>query len=142
MYGALRDQGLPIPRLRAVEPEGRALLMELAEGSDALGAVGDDERRDAIGRDYLSWLGRLHLLDPSRLELPGWPLPADGPDHVWIDLALWSSIRAERGAGWTAPPTPFACWTGCSARPWAVPRGPRCATATPARVTSSTPIAP
>ena len=106
VYGALRDQGLPIPRLRAVEPEGRALLMELAEGSDALGAVGDDERRDAIGRDYLSWLGRLHLLDPSRLELPGWPLPADGPDHPRIDLALWSSICAERGPGGRHRPRP------------------------------------
>ena len=116
VYAALRDRGLPIPRLRAVEPAGRALLMDLVEGGEALGEVADADRRGAISRDYLSWLGRLHGLDPADLELPGWALPVDGPDHARLDLELWSSICDERAAGWTMPPTRFAlAWLGSHA---------------------------
>ena len=116
VYGALRGSGLPVPQLRAVEPAGRALLMDLVAGEDGLAGVGDDARRAAISRDYLGWLGRLHLLDPDRLDLPGWARPATGPDHALLDLDLWSTICAERATGWTGPATPFALdWLGAHA---------------------------
>jgi aminoglycoside phosphotransferase (APT) family kinase protein len=113
VYAALRDTGLPVPRLRAVEPAGRALLMDLVDGEDALAGVGDADRRAAISRDYLGRLGQLHLLDPAHLDLPGWPHPVTGPDHALLDLALWATICEERAAGYTAPATPFAlAWLG------------------------------
>jgi aminoglycoside phosphotransferase (APT) family kinase protein len=108
VYGALDGSGLPVPRLRAVEPKGRALLMDLVGGEDGLAGVGDDERRAAIGRDYLGWLGRLHLLDVDGLHLPGWPRPASAVDHARLDLELWSTICTERAGRWTGPSTPFA----------------------------------
>ncbi|MGH9186775.1 MAG: phosphotransferase family protein [Acidimicrobiales bacterium] len=118
VYGALHDRGLPVPRLRAVEPEGRALLMDLAEGDAELGAVDDPARRREIGRDYLCWLGYLHGLDPASLDLPGWSRPANGPEHALLDLDLWSAICDDRAAGWTAPSTPFALgWLRTNAFP-------------------------
>jgi aminoglycoside phosphotransferase (APT) family kinase protein len=120
VYGALRDRGLPVPHLRAVEPLGRALLMDLAEGDDALAAVADPDDRAAIAGDYLRWLGRLHLLDPATLDLPGWTHPVDAADHARLDLGLWSAIAAERATGWMAPATPFALgWLDANA-----PSGP------------------
>ena len=108
VYGALRGRGLPVPHLRAVEPFGRALLMDLAEGDDALAAVTDGADRAEVAGDYLRWLGRLHLLDPTELDLPGWTLPVEAADHARLDLGLWSTIAEERAIGWMAPATPFA----------------------------------
>jgi len=108
VYAALQGQGLPVPRLHAVEPRGRALLMDLVAGQDGLAAVADPEQRGAVGRDYLAWLGKLHSLDVGRLDLPGWARPVTGPEHALLDLELWSGICADRAAGWTAPSTPFA----------------------------------
>jgi aminoglycoside phosphotransferase (APT) family kinase protein len=107
VYAALRDTDLPIPRLRAVEPAGRALLMELVAGGDALGALGEQERA-AVGRDYLGWLGRLHLLEPDELDLGSWPRPTTGPEHALLDVELWAGIGAARADGWMAPATGFA----------------------------------
>ncbi len=108
VYAALQGRGLPVPRLDAVEPAGRALLMELVAGEEALAAVDDDARRRSIGRDYLSWLGRLHQLPVDELPLPGWTRPSDGPSHARLDLDLWQTIYEERAKPWSAPSTPFA----------------------------------
>jgi len=108
VYRALRDTDIPIPRLLAVQPDGRAMVMERAHGEENLAAVDDVARRDAIACDYLRWLGRLHRLDVHTLDLDGMTVPATGEAHALDDLDLWCSIMRDRGAGWTAPATEFA----------------------------------
>lgn len=108
VYAALRDTEIPIPRFLAVEPHGRAILMERAHGEENLAAVDDIARRQSIARDYLEWLGRLHRLDVDRLAVDALGRPSSGPAHALDDLELWSSIMRDRGAGWTAPATEFA----------------------------------
>lgn len=108
VYRALQHTDLPVPRLHAVEPSGRAMVMERVHGEDNVAAVDDQNRRAAIGRDYLSWLGRLHRLDVTGLDVSALGVPSTGPDHALTDLDLWCSIMQERAAGWFAPSTEFA----------------------------------
>ena len=108
IYRALQASDIPIPRLLAVEPAGRALAMERVRGEEHLAAVDDLERRNAIALDYLQWLGRLHRLEVNALDLRPLEVPAAGPEHALDDLDLWCSIMSDRAAGWTAPATEFA----------------------------------
>jgi aminoglycoside phosphotransferase (APT) family kinase protein len=108
VYRALQHTGLPVPRLHAVEPNGRAIVMERVAGEDSVAAVDDPSRRAAIGRDYLTWLGRLHTLDARSLDVASLGMPATGPEHALLDLDLWTSIMQERAVGWVAPSTAHA----------------------------------
>jgi aminoglycoside phosphotransferase (APT) family kinase protein len=103
VYTALAATTIPVPRLLATAPDGRALLMELCAGSDALAAVADADTRAAVGRDYLMWLGRLHTLDARSLDLPGIGGPATARDGTLADLDLWARIAGERTIGWATP---------------------------------------
>jgi len=106
VYRALEGAGLPLPVLYGVAPDGMALLMQDAEGDAALAAISDPGERAAVGREYLGWLGRLHLLDADALDLPGIRRP--GSDHRRDDLGLWASIFAERAGAWATISVPFA----------------------------------
>ena len=108
VYRALQGTGLPIPTLHAVEPNGRAMVMERVRGEDNVAAVDDPARRASIGRDYLTWLGRLHSLDVGTLDLSALGVPANGPDHALLDLDLWRAIMLRRATGWVAPSTELA----------------------------------
>jgi aminoglycoside phosphotransferase (APT) family kinase protein len=93
VYRMLAGSGLPLPALLATTPD--ALLMELCPGEESLAAVVDDDQRAAVGRDYMGWLGRLHLL-----ALDGGVTARDG---TLADAELWSTIAAERTKGWATP---------------------------------------
>jgi aminoglycoside phosphotransferase (APT) family kinase protein len=83
--------------------------MDLVAGDDVLVAVGDLDERRAVGRDYLTCLGRLHLLDVSTLPLPGFDRD---------DLELWTSIYEERAKAWSRPPSVLAlAWLRDNAPP-------------------------
>ena len=96
VYRALRDTEVRIPRLLAVHPAGRALLIERVAGSDAFAALSDEGQRQALVTDYMAALADLHRLDTTKLELPGFARPADGPDHARAELALWRRVYAQR----------------------------------------------
>ena len=94
VYRALQGRGVRIPRLLAASAS--ALLVERAPGSDALASVLDPARRAEIVGDFFVALAELHALNADRLALPGFAVPADGPDHARCDLDLWRRIAASR----------------------------------------------
>ena len=101
VYHALATTDLPIPRLRAVHPDGTALLLERAAGADQLTSLRDGEGR-AVADDFGRCLGRLHRLEPGALDL-GPVAPPPGNDPTAHDLDLWRSIHAA-GLGASASP--------------------------------------
>ena len=96
VYRALQGRGVRIPRLIAAS--AKALLVERAPGSDAFAGVLDPTRRAAIVRDFFVALAELHAVNTDRLALPGFAVPADGPDHARCDLDLWRRIAGRAGS--------------------------------------------
>jgi aminoglycoside phosphotransferase (APT) family kinase protein len=94
VYRALQGRGVRIPKLYA--GNASALLLERAPGTDVFDAVLDPTRRAAIERDFFVALAELHLVNADRLALPGFAVPADGPDHARCDLDRWRRLAAER----------------------------------------------
>jgi aminoglycoside phosphotransferase (APT) family kinase protein len=92
VYRALQGRGVRIPRLRAARRD--ALLLERVPGSSDVTGVADAGRRAAIARDLFVALAELHTQNTDRLVLPGFAVPADGPDHARCDLDLWRRIAA------------------------------------------------
>jgi aminoglycoside phosphotransferase (APT) family kinase protein len=94
VYRALQGRPVRMPRLRGARAD--ALLLERVPGSDAFAEVADASRRAAIARDLFVALAELHALNTDRLVLPGFAVPADGPDHARCDLDLWRRVAAAR----------------------------------------------
>ncbi len=100
-YRALTPTDLPVPSLRAVHPDGTALLVERATGDDQLKDVADAELR-SVAKDYGRCLGRLHLLDPGSLALGAITPPQDA-EPTAEDLQLWRGIDAARADAASSP---------------------------------------
>jgi aminoglycoside phosphotransferase (APT) family kinase protein len=101
VYRALAGTEVPIPTLRAVHPDGTALLVDHAQGEEALDGVRDGERR-SIADDYGRTLARLHGLDPVRLDLGAIAVDA-AANPTLADLQLWRSIDATRSGEASSP---------------------------------------
>lgn len=111
VYFALAHSGLPIPSLVGAHPEGRALLLERAAGTEELVSL-PDAARAAVGRDYLARLAQLHRLPVTevgaefRVEHGIRHQPREGAAAATLrDIALWRSILETRTG---ANPTPIA----------------------------------
>lgn len=100
-YRALEPADLPVPRLRALHPDGTAMLLERAPGGDQLRDVAASELR-SVAEDYGRCLGRLHLLEPAALSL-GSVAPPPGAEPTAEDLRLWRAIDAARREGASSP---------------------------------------
>ena len=102
-YRALAGSAVRIPRLHAVEPEGRALLVDRAAGTHELTEL-DPEARLAVMDDYLDAVADLHGVEPAGLELAGWRRPDGARGHAMAELDCWEGIL--RGS--TTGPWPLA----------------------------------
>ena len=107
VYRALDASSLPVPRLVGVAPDATALLLERASGEADLSPL-PVEARNAVMADYLRCLGRLHMLDVTRLDLGTLPVPSTGPDHALLDIALWQSIHDSIEDTWRTTAGTFA----------------------------------
>jgi aminoglycoside phosphotransferase (APT) family kinase protein len=96
VYRALAPTPVRIPRLVAAHPEGRALLVERASGSDAFAAIGDPQQRQRIASDYFEALATLHDLDTVTLDIPDLERPPCPREAAQGDLALWRRIATTR----------------------------------------------
>jgi aminoglycoside phosphotransferase (APT) family kinase protein len=101
VYRGLAPTDLPVPALRAEHPDGTALLMDRAAGTERFDDVVDSVRA-SVAEDYGRCLGRLHRLDPASLAL-GALAVADGADPTVADLELWRSIDAARCGAASSP---------------------------------------
>lgn len=96
VYAALRATPVRLPRLLAVAPEGRALLVERAPGSEAFASIADPDDRQRLVRDYFSALATLHRVEAGELDLPGIDAPASRREAALPDLRLWREIHGAR----------------------------------------------
>jgi aminoglycoside phosphotransferase (APT) family kinase protein len=105
VYRALQATPARVPRLLGEEPQGRALLMERAEGTSELHRLPEAEV-DAVLDDFVSTLAALHAVDVDDLDLPGFARPCSPEDHALLDLDLWEGLG--RRSGLPAPEITFA----------------------------------
>jgi aminoglycoside phosphotransferase (APT) family kinase protein len=94
VYGALGGGAVPIPRLLAAKPEGDALLVERAPGTDSLDGL-DPAARARVMDAYVDALATLHGVEASRLALPGFARP-EPADPARAELALWRGVLEAR----------------------------------------------
>ena len=100
---------VPVPTLLAASPDGRALLFDLAPGTDDLVSASAEDRR-AVACDYGRCLGRLHGMALSEVDLGSLAVP-DGENPTDVDIALWQSILDARcGPGSTPVSAPALAW--------------------------------
>jgi aminoglycoside phosphotransferase (APT) family kinase protein len=96
VYRALRHTAVRIPHLLAASPDGSALLIERAAGSDAYSALADPRARQEVALDYFAALAELHGVDAEKLDLPGWARPRSAADHARLEVALWRRVLRAR----------------------------------------------
>lgn len=104
---ALGALGIRVPRVYATHPDLHAALYERAPGRSDLENVSSD-RQQAVYHDYLEQLARLHALEPSRIAIPGLPVPTTAEQCALLELAkveadfAGSSVEplATFGLGW------------------------------------------
>jgi aminoglycoside phosphotransferase (APT) family kinase protein len=94
VYAALGGGPVPIPRLLAAKPEGDALLVALAPGTESLDGLAQDARTLVMDA-YVDALAALHAVDADRLALPGFARPAPD-DPARPELALWRAVLEAR----------------------------------------------
>ena len=94
VYAALAGNRVAIPRLLAVKPEGDALLVERAAGSEALDALAPAARARVMDA-YVDALAELHGVDAERLTLAGFARPTR-EDPARAELSLWRGVLEAR----------------------------------------------
>jgi aminoglycoside phosphotransferase (APT) family kinase protein len=65
VFVRLRAAGVPGPEVLALHPSDEAMLMTRAPGHAAYSAIRDREQADAVGRDFMACLARVHQIDPT-----------------------------------------------------------------------------
>jgi aminoglycoside phosphotransferase (APT) family kinase protein len=94
VYAALGGGPPPIPRLLAVAPDGNALLLERAPGTESLEGL-DTTASERVMDAYVDALAALHGLDAARLPLPGFARPEPSAP-AQAELALWRGVLELR----------------------------------------------
>jgi aminoglycoside phosphotransferase (APT) family kinase protein len=94
VYGALGGSALPIPRLVAATPEGDALLLERAPGTESFDGL-DDAAGARVMDAYVDALAALHGEDADALALPGFARPTLA-DPARAELSLWRGVLEAR----------------------------------------------
>jgi len=100
VVAALAGSGVPVPRVHGVLQDPHAVLFERVAGRSDLHNRPPAEQ-DAVYRDYLEVLARLHALDPKRQDLD---LPAP---RSAVDCAMASVDALAANVAGPAP-APFA----------------------------------
>jgi aminoglycoside phosphotransferase (APT) family kinase protein len=77
VVGALQRRGIPVPQLRAWNPQLSCALYERVVGEDSVSALAPDEGQ-AVMEDFIDVLAAWHRLDPSSLGVGlRWPATAE-----------------------------------------------------------------
>ena len=102
VYRALADTPVRIPKLHAVAPGGRALLVDRAPGSHELVSLSPVEKAP-IFDDYIDAIAEIHVIDATTLALPSYRRPASPVENATNEIELWGRILDERAV----KPWPF-----------------------------------
>lgn len=98
-YRALAGSDVPAPALVSVHPTSQAILTERSPGRADYRRVKDESAREAIAREFVAALARLHAIPASRIAIPGFDPGATIADCVRQELAIWRAMYEEAAAG-------------------------------------------
>jgi len=94
---ALANTAVPVPRIHGVSSELQAFLMERIDGQTHFPALTDPVERQTTAADFMAHLAQLHKIDCQQLTLPdSFPMPANGPEHATLQIALWWDIYRQK----------------------------------------------
>ena len=97
VYRAFRDAGIRAPRLIAEHPTWQAILTDRAAGIAEFRRLKDPAVKQAIIREVMADLARLHARPASGVELDGGVRGARIADHVRGEIATWRAMYRETG---------------------------------------------
>jgi aminoglycoside phosphotransferase (APT) family kinase protein len=93
---ALRGTGLRVPEVLGIEDREHCYLMQRMPGQAEFRRIAGTAEWEAVSRDYVEQLWRLHSLDPAKLPLPDHPIPRRAEDHALFEVAAWEGIYAKQ----------------------------------------------
>ena len=94
VYRALEDTEVPVPRVVALDADGKILVLERVTGNGDLDAV-DPGERAAVMATFVDALAALHQLDVDTLSLPGFQRPRTAEQHARLDLEMWQRLARD-----------------------------------------------
>lgn len=100
VYRALAGRDVPVPRAYGLMDDGSALLMERLEGTADFRSMSAADRA-GVARKFVEALARMHAINASELDLPGFGMPKDARDHALLDLGRWEALA--RSSCWDEP---------------------------------------
>jgi len=92
VYRSLGGHGVPMPELVAMSDDGRTLVATRVPGSNDFHGIADADEQQAVRRDFLETLARLHHLDPAALDLESLGPAGDSRHHTRAWVGLWRSL--------------------------------------------------
>ncbi len=93
---ALGDAGIRVPRVHGLCPAPAGILMDCVAGEFDYSALAPGAERDALDRDFLGELSKLHDLPVEPFAALGLAVPESAREYALADLAYWE--RTYRAA--------------------------------------------
>lgn len=103
----LGEHGIRVPKVYGLCDSPRGILMENVAGDFDYSALAPGAERDALDRDFLEELDRLHRIDPSEWSGLGLNVPRTADEIALADLALWERTY-HRGLKRAVPVVEFS----------------------------------
>jgi aminoglycoside phosphotransferase (APT) family kinase protein len=97
VYRAIAGADIKAPKIIAAHPRIEAILTEKASGIAEFRRLQDAGTKQAITRELMQSLAKLHQLDVSGLRLGGGGSGTRIIDHVRVELAIWRAMYEESG---------------------------------------------
>jgi aminoglycoside phosphotransferase (APT) family kinase protein len=97
VYRVLQGSDVPAPKLIAVNPKYQALLTERVPGRADFRRLVNDAEREAVTKDFIQGLARLHKLPISQTASQALAPDATIAESVKRELDIWRAMYSETG---------------------------------------------
>ena len=97
VYRAIRDAGIRAPTIIAEHPTIQAILTDRASGIAEFRRLKDPTAKQAIIREVMADLARLHARPTAGVRLDGGAESSRIADHVRAEIAIWRAMYEETG---------------------------------------------
>jgi aminoglycoside phosphotransferase (APT) family kinase protein len=108
LVAELHRAGHRVPAVLAFCPDPPAIVMEFVDGDDNTNEISDPAQRDALAREFIELLVRVHALGAERFERIGFERPSTPAELALADLRVWETT-CERAVREPVPLLTFAC---------------------------------
>lgn len=87
----LGKHGVPVPRVWGVSEDPAGLVLDCLHGRENLATASSEDERRTVLAEYMTWLAKMHAIDPAEFEERGLKRPVDEDSRALGDLASWES---------------------------------------------------